>query len=128
MNIVLLKHGKKYSANHVNRLAEVLLNYADYPIYCFTEDPTDVEIECIPIPRKPKLMRWWNKLHVFRADFVLDDRCCLFDLDIDITSNPFPYIEKIDWRVPHFIEDYWKKDLIHKPHAYDTMLNSSVMA
>lgn len=128
MNIILLKHGDKYNANHVNRLAEVLLNYADYEIFCFTEDPKDVIIECIEIPEQPKLLRWWNKLHVFRGDFRIDGRCCLFDLDIDIASNPFPYIEKIDWRYPTFIEDKHKENLYHKPHAYETMLNSSVMA
>lgn len=128
MEIILLKHGKKYSANDVNRTAEILLNYADYPIFCFTEDPTGVEIECIPIPEKPKLTRWWNKLHVFRNDFVRHDRCCMFDLDIDITDNPFPLIENIDWRVPHFLKDYWKQDMFWNEHAYETMLNSSIMA
>ena len=128
MNIILLKHGKKYSAEDVNRQAEALKKYCDYDIFCFTEDAKDVIIECIPIPKKPKLAKWWNKLHVFRHDFVLGDRCVMFDLDIDITDNPFPYIESIDWRIPHFLEDYWKKDLFWRNHAYDTMLNSSIMA
>ena len=128
MNIILLKHGKKYSAHDVNRQAEILMNYADYPIYCLTEDPKDVIIECLPIPNKPNLTRWWNKLHVFRHDFVLGDRCVMFDLDIDIIDNPFPYIESIDWRVPHFIKDHWKEDMYWESHAYETMLNSSIMA
>ena len=128
MNIILLKQGKKYSAQDVNAQAEKLLNYVDYPIFCFTEDPKDVIIECIELPEKPKLQRWWNKLHVFRHDFALGDRCVMFDLDIDIIDNPFPYIESIDWRVPHFIKDYWKDDLYWESHAYETKLNSSIMA
>tara|TARA_Y100001937_G_scaffold125836_1_gene193570 strand:+ start:530 stop:1069 length:540 start_codon:yes stop_codon:yes gene_type:complete len=128
MNIILLKHGKKYTAEDVHKQAKSLLKYVDYPIYCLTEDSTDVEIECIPIPRKPKLQRWWNKLHVFRRDFVCNNLCVMFDLDIDITDNPFPYIESIDWRFPHFIEDYWKQSMWWNDHAYETMLNSSVMA
>ena len=128
MNIILLKHGTKYTAEDVNRQAEVLLNFADYPIFCLTEDPKDVIIECLPIPDSPKLMRWWNKLHVFRHDFVLDNRCVMFDLDIDITASPFPYIESIDWRYPTFITDDHKNELYYEKHAYETMLNSSVMA
>ena len=128
MKIILLKHGKKYTANDVNRQAEKLMNYADYPIFCFTEDPKDVIIDCVPLPKKPKLMKWWNKLHVYRHDFVLSDKCVMFDLDMDIIKNPFPYIENIDWRIPHFIHDYWKKDLSYQPHAYETEINSSIMA
>lgn len=128
MNVILLKHGSKYKANDVNRIAEVLLHYADYSIYCLTEDSTGVEIECIPIPKKPKLMRWWNKLHVYRDDFILDGPCVMFDLDIDIIANPFQYIETIDWKYPTFIEDSHKQDLYYKNHAYETMLNSSIMA
>mgnify|MGYP000318395539 CR=1 FL=1 len=128
MNIILLKHGKKYSADDVNRQAEKLMNYADYPIFCFTEDPKDVIIDCIEIPRKPKLMRWWNKLNVYRHDFELSGRCVMFDLDMDIIKNPFPYIENIDWRYPTFIKDYWKEDMYWESHAYETKLNSSIMA
>ena len=71
MNIILLKHGKKYSAADVNRQALSLRKYTNEKIYCFTEDPTDVVIDCIEIPRKPKLVRWWNKLHLFRDNFPL---------------------------------------------------------
>ena len=128
MNIILLKHGKKYTADDVNRQAEAIKKYCDYPIFCFTEDPKDVIIDTIPIPDKPKLAKWWNKLHVFRSDFRLVDPCVLFDLDISITGDPVPYLEQIDWRVPHFMRDHWKEDLQWNKHAYETMLNSSVMA
>ena len=128
MNIILLKHGNKYSAVDVNRQAEKLMHYADYNIFCLTEDTKHVIIDCIPIPNKPKLMRWWNKLHVYRHDFLVDGRCVMFDLDMDIIKNPFPYIESIDWRYPTFIEDSHKNDLYYEKHAYETMLNSSIMA
>ena len=45
MNIILLKHGNKYSAEDVNRQAEKLMNYADYNIFCLTEDPKNVIID-----------------------------------------------------------------------------------
>ena len=128
MNIILLKHGKKYSAADVNRQALSLRKYTNEKIYCFTEDPTDVVIDCIEIPRKPKLVRWWNKMNLFRDDFALSGKCVLFDLDIEIKKNPFPYIEDIDWNTPTFLRDFWKKDLYYTPHSYETELNSSVLA
>ena len=50
MNIILLKHGKKYTANDVNRQAEKLMHYADYPIFCFTYDAIEVIIDCVSLP------------------------------------------------------------------------------
>lgn len=128
MKIILLKHGSKYTSKDVNDQAEKISSYTNHPIFCLTEDSKDVNIECLPIPESPKLMRWWNKLHVYRYDFALYGRCVMFDLDIDIIDNPFQYIESIDWRYPTFIEDKHKKDLYYQKHAYETMLNSSIMA
>ena len=101
MNIILLKHGTKYSATDVNRQALSLQKYTNEKIYCFTEDPTEVIIDCIEIPRKPKLAKWWNKMNLFRDDFPLSGECVLFDLDIEIQENPFVYIEK-NYLILHF--------------------------
>ena len=128
MKIILLKHGDKYNAEDVNRQAEKIREYCDHEILCLTEDPTGVIIGITPIPERPRLTKWWNKLHAFRSDFPIMDRCVLFDLDIDIIGNPFPTIEKINWDKPHFIHDHWKKDLDHRPHAYETEINSSIFA
>ena len=128
MNIILLKHGKKYSAADVNRPALSLRKYTNEKIYCFTEDPTDVVIDCIEIPRKPKLVRWWNKLHLFRDNFPLSSQCVLFDLDIQIKQNPFEYIETIDWNYPTFVRRKSKIKKFFRKHSYDTELNSSILA
>ena len=128
MNIILLKHGIKYSAEDVNKIYVSLSPYTSAKFYCFTEDKTDVIINCIDIPAKPKLMRWWNKMHLFRKDFELQGKCVLFDLDIKILSDPFPYINNIDWNYPTFMRDPWKKDKFYRKHSYNTELNSSVLA
>ena len=103
MNIILLKHGIKYTSDDVNKQVTSLKKFTNDDIFCFTEDPKGVIIDCIPIPRKPKLVRWWNKMHLFREDFELEGKCILFDLDIKILSNPFPYINNIDWNYPTFM-------------------------
>ena len=131
MNVVLLKHGDKYSADDVNKQAQCLTKVSKGvigQIYCFTEDRTGVNIECIDIPEKPKLQRWWNKMHLFRDNFPLTGTCVLFDLDIEIKKDPFKYITEIDFSVPTFMNDDWKKNLYYKKHSYETELNSSVLA
>ena len=82
MNIILLKHGTKYFADDVNFQAKVLKKFTNYDIFCFTEDPKDVIIKTIPIQSKPKLRKWWNKMHLFRDNFPLSGKCVLFDLDV----------------------------------------------
>lgn len=127
MNIVLLKHGTKYTAADVNKQALCIKKYTNNKIYCFTEDRSDVVINCIDIPRRPKLMRWWNKMHLFRNDFPLSGQCVLFDLDILIKDNPFKFIEKVDWNYPTFIRRKFKMEKFFREHSYDTELNSSIL-
>lgn len=128
MNIILLKHGTKYTAEDVNNQAAALQRFTDYKIFCLTEDSKDVTIDCINLPDKPKLVRWWNKMHLFSSAFPLSGKCVLFDLDVSIEKDPFQYIEDIDWSNPTFMHDYWKVDLKRAEHAYDTELNSSTLA
>tara|TARA_B100000900_G_scaffold207360_1_gene175852 strand:- start:39 stop:578 length:540 start_codon:yes stop_codon:yes gene_type:complete len=128
MNIILLKHGLKYTSDDVNKQAATLKKYTKSNIYCFTEDKLYVSVDCIKIPERPNLMKWWNKMHMFRDDFPLNGKCVLFDLDITINSNPFVHIQNIDWSYPTFIHEESKKDIYIADHAYDTQLNSSILA
>jgi hypothetical protein len=127
-NIIFVKHGTKYNAKHVNRLADQLFEY--YPsanYYCYTEDPGNVNISIIPIFKKPSLKVWWNKLALFSNDMPLEGKCLFFDLDMDVKSDPSQYIT--DFSGLTVIEDYYK---VGKPqydirHAYDVTINSSVI-
>ena len=124
-NIIFVKHGDKYNAEHVNRLRDQLKEYfpmAEY--FCYTEDPIGVEIETIPCFSKPTLRFWWNKLAMFSADFPVKGKCLFFDLDMDIKSDP-SYL--LTWNGLTILKDYWKDDLYMAPHAYDVHINSSII-
>jgi hypothetical protein len=124
-NIIFVKHGDKYSPEHVNRLFEQLHNY--YPwanYYCYTDNPEGVLAECIPCFKKPSLKFWWNKLAMFSKDFPVKGRCLYFDLDMDIKSDPSQYI---NWDGLTILDAYWKKDKYMAPHAYDVSINSSII-
>ena len=72
MNIIFVKHGRKYHQDDVNRLFESLYQYRpDFKYFCYTEEEEfrfstiDRRINIIKIPHKPFLKKWWNKLALF---------------------------------------------------------------
>ena len=125
-NIIFVKHGDKYSAEHVNRLRDQLMKYYKCAYICYTDDPIGVEIECIPCFEKPTLNLWWNKLAMFSKDFPVKGKCLYFDLDMDIKSNPSDFIK--DFEGLTIINAYWKRDKFMRKHAYDVRINSSIIA
>ena len=97
INIIFVKHGDKYSAEHVNVLHKQLLVY--YPAanyYCYTDDPVGVSISIIPIFKKPSLRKWWNKLALFSEAMPFKGKCLYFDLDMDVISDPTSFIQDFD--------------------------------
>ena len=125
LNIIFVKHGNKYSSEHVNRLADQLFKY--YPtanFYCYTEDPLGVKIPIIPIFKRPTLKFWWNKLAMFSKDFPVEGKCLYFDLDMDIKAD---FSEYIKWDGLTVIRDYWKDDKYMAAHTYDVHINSSII-
>lgn len=125
MNIIFVKHGTKYSFAHVNRLYRQCLNYwPEAKYFCYTEDPVGVEIECIPVFKRPSLRFWWNKLAMFSKDFPVEGKCLFFDLDMDIRRDPSEFIT---WDGLTVVRDYHKDNLYMAPHAYDVNINSSII-
>lgn len=125
LNIIFVKHGDKYHAEHVNRLRDQLKEFYPMAQYlCYTNDPIGVEIETIPCFKKPKLKYWWNKLAMFSNEFPVEGKCLYFDLDMDIKEDPS---NLITWDGLTILKDYWKDDLYMAPHAYDVHINSSVI-
>ena len=124
-NVIFVKHGNKYNAEHVNRLADQLFKY--YPtanFYCYTENSTGVEITTIPVFKKPTLRFWWNKLPMFSEEFPVQGKCLYFDLDMDIKED-FSSFAKCDGLT--VLNAYWKKDFYMDRHSYDVSINSSII-
>ena len=95
MNIIFVKHGKKYHEGHVNRLYSQLVQY--YPnakYHCYTEYPQGIneQVNIIWCFNKPSLKYWWNKLALFSEDLPVEGKCLFFDLDMDIKRDPSEFI------------------------------------
>ena len=134
MNIIFVKWGTKYSSDHVINLYNSLKVYSNnYVYYCYTDREADVLINAglrtIPIPEKPALKKWWNKLKMFDKDFPLVGKNLYFDLDVKINSDPFDIVEQINWDKLTVIDCHWKKSNLYKRLSnYDVDINSSILA
>lgn len=124
MNVIFVKFGTKYSADDVNKLAEKVSEVG--PMYCYTDDPTDVNVECIA-PIGPLLKGVWNKLALFSSDFPVKGKTLYIDLDTIVQMDPS--------LLTHMWEDTPGLGLIHNPGKteiineanYDVDINSSIM-
>lgn len=89
-NICCVKHGDKYSSEHVNRLYRMVKKNTTIPFkfYCLTEDPTDIidDVTIIPLDETLKMKAWWWKICLFQ-DGMPDGINTYFDLDVVIQSN-----------------------------------------
>ena len=130
MNIIFVKWGTKYSSEDVNILYKSLVR-EDFDYYCYTDDPSGIDpnINIIPIPAKPALKVWWNKLYMFNKDFPLSGKTIFFDLDIYIRSDPWKILDKIDWNNLTLVDCSYKTYVTDdRKHHFDVKINSSVAA
>jgi len=87
-NILCVKHGDKYSAEHVNRLYRMVEKNTSLPFsfYCLTEDPTGLECNVIPLDESLDMKAWWWKICLFDKDMPQGYNL-YFDLDVVIQGN-----------------------------------------
>ena len=130
MNIIFVKWGTKYSSEDVNTLYKSLVR-EDFDYYCYTDDPSGIDpnINIIPIPAKPALKVWWNKLYMFNKDFPLTGKTIFFDLDVYIRSDPWVILESINWQKLTLVDCSYKTHVVDsRKHHFDVKINSSVAA
>ena len=133
-NVICVKWGEKYSVKHVIDLIKSLKKYNNkFSYICYTDRDADIleqnDIITIPIPNKPLLKKWWNKLKLFDKTFPLSGKNLYFDLDVKINSDPFYIMEHIDWSKLTVVDCHWKKSKLYKRLSnYDVDINSSILA
>ena len=92
--VVSMKWGKKYGADYVNRLYNMVKRNTTLPFkfICYTDDANGLlpEIQARPLPEMdlpegPE--RGWRKLSLFKKDIDLSGRILFLDLDTVIVGN-----------------------------------------
>lgn len=94
--IVCMKWGKKFGADYVNRLYNMVIKNTSLPLrfICFTDDTTgiDSKIETRPLPTmdldESLPERGWRKLSILKNEFPdLKGSALFLDLDIVVRDN-----------------------------------------
>jgi hypothetical protein len=106
--ICLWKWGSKYNAEHVNRMVAGIRANLEQPhrLICFTEDPTGIACETLPIWDSPReIPRHLNCLRrVKLMDMDLADRMVSMDIDGIVTGKLDPLFDRDDtftiWNYP----------------------------
>jgi hypothetical protein len=92
INVLCLKHGKKYGPEYVNNLYNMIERHLALPhkFVCFTENTNglDQKIDVIDLPVDCGYKGWWWKPYAFKRDhFPQDDINLFIDLDMVIVKN-----------------------------------------
>ena len=121
--IVCVKHGTKYGAIYVNRLASMVRRWSSVEVdfFCLTDDPSGLEdgIQTLQLPSKnilgQKVSGWWQKLSLFREKIEeLSSHILYFDLDVVITGSIDPLL-------------FYDSDFAIVQNCYVPIFSSSVM-
>lgn len=96
IQVVLIKQGKKFKAEYVNRLAWDIKKALGLPHYrhLYTDDPEGVDTDLVNVHLLHQLTGgvplegWWNKMALFRKKGIKEkDRILWMDLDTVILGN-----------------------------------------
>jgi len=90
-NVLVLKHGQKYSSDYVNKMYNMVSRNLTYPfkMHCITEDPTglDPAINVIPLPPSMAVNGWWYKPYIYSNDLPINGTILYLDLDLVIVNK-----------------------------------------
>jgi len=136
INVICLKWGTKYSSKYVNRLFKMVsINLSKpFDFYCYTDNPKGLykEIKIIPI-EDDYLEIYWNKLSMFKKDFIPKGICLYFDLDIVIQKKLDPLLDYLCDDLT-MIKSYWKGEdcvtdgsSLRFKERWDMYANSSIL-
>lgn len=125
---MMLKYGKKYTAEDVTRIVEA--TGRKYTYVCFTDDPTDLDPIVLACPLPENVEGHWYKVWLFSQKGFGD--VLYLDLDIRIQKNIDHLWNYLDER-PTIVYTHWKNkefpDYQGETHdmRYLSNYNSSVM-
>lgn len=127
---VCLKWGTKYSSEYVNKLASMIRKWdrPDVDIFCYTDDPTDIDPTIRIIPTSGDYQAWWFKLPLLIEPTLQPYNVkILFDLDV-IIHNDISNLHTFAGPELTLCSSAWKNPaVLLDVHEKNTMYNSSIM-
>lgn len=102
MKIVCVHWGSKYKVEYVNTLNNMIKRHSDAELICLSDSFEGKDCEVMMLEKG--FTGWWNKIQLFRKDFLKGERFLYLDLDIVITENisnilnrPEKFVTIKDW-------------------------------
>lgn len=139
-NVIVVKWGNKFTAEHVNRLYRMAKKNITLPFnfYCYTEDSTDIydEVKIKPLDESLKLEKWWWKLTLFKQNDLSNGINLFLDLDVIIQNNIDHLFKLADHNKLTLIDNfsftsdsdsYFNKDRNSALESKQPYYNSSIM-
>ena len=131
-----LKIGDKFDAEYVNKLQRMVRKQSDAPFFCFTDDPTGVEMPCIHMDDKEERDwdNWWPvwcKIKMFNAPELEEfDRKIFFDLDViihDDITKLLLHEHRSRRNTFSLIKSHWRGKAYQMANPTKSLFNSSCM-
>lgn len=114
MKVVCVHYGEKYKPEYVNKLNAMVKRHSGAKLYCLTDNIEGKDKDIEIIVGDSGFEGWWNKIQLFHPDFLKGERFLYLDLDVVITDDITPILERQE------------KFVTIKDWIYDTY-NSSAM-
>lgn len=87
MKVVCVHFGTKYPVEYVNILNSMVKRHSDAELVCISDsfEGKDKDIEVYQ--GDPCFEGWWNKIQLFKPNFLKGEKFLYLDLDVVITKN-----------------------------------------
>lgn len=85
MKIVCIHWGTKYSVEYVNILNNMVKRHSNAELVCLSDSFEGKDCDVMMLDKG--FEGWWNKIQLFKPDFLKGERFLYLDLDIVITQN-----------------------------------------
>jgi len=87
MKVVCVHYGDKYGVEYVNTLNAIVKRHSDAELVCISDTFVGKDEGIEVIQGEKGFDGWWNKIQLFRHDFLKGEKFLYLDLDVVITEN-----------------------------------------
>lgn len=132
MRVVCVHYGDKYSVEYVRKLKSMVERHSDAEFLCLSDSPMDF---CDYVIGNSVMEGWWNKIQLFHPNFLPGERFLYLDLDVVITDDITPILEREekfvtikDWIYPTYNSSAMLMTGGEHEHVYDLFIRNQEKA
>ena len=94
MIVVCVHYGNKYPVEYVNILNRMVKRHSDATLICVTDTKEGKDMDIGIHIGEFGFEGWWNKIQLFKEDFLKGERFLYLDLDVVITEDISAILER----------------------------------